>query len=437
MMIGNGGKLLGSALLAVLLLPACAAQDPTPTLQPTPTLAEATPTRTLAEPISPPTPTPTPAEPTATPTPAPPTFEEEWEALKLRAREEGEMALVTGNNSSRGLVPPIREAFGKQFGIEVTIAGGSGGQHMARISAERTAGRYEVDIVIHGRTMMGDRLAPAGFLAPIKDHLFHPDALDPSNWWLDRLWWRQPDGVEPKYSLAFAATGGKNPMNPSYNTDLVTEADIAAINSAWDFLDDKWEGKIIALSPLETGSHGNITNAYSHPELGREWLARFYSRELDVTFVGDVRQIVDSIAGGGHAFSMFERGAQRDILMLADEGLPVAAWTKNLKEGGNVSTASSWNWIGLMDRAPHPNAAKLFLNWWLTEEGQTAYNTLVAGGGQPPSLRDDVPPGVTLPQERRIPGVAYHMSSLDVNLRDRRLEAIEFAQRTFLEGREG
>ena len=89
-----------------------------------------------------------------------------------------------------------------------------------------------------------------------------------------------------------------------------------------------------------------------------------------------------------------------------------------------------------MDRAPHPNAAKLFLNWWLTQEGQTAYNTLT-DGNPPPSLRVDVPVGVTLPQEQRIDGVAYHMSSLDVNLPDLRVEAIEFAQRIFLEEREG
>ena len=86
-----------------------------------------------------------------------------------------------------------------------------------------------------------------------------------------------------------------------------------------------------------------------------------------------------------------------------------------------------------MDRAPHPNAAKLFANWWLTKEAQTAYNTLVTGGGQPPSLREDVPPGVTLPQERREPGVVYIMGSLDTSLPDRTLEAVEFAQRMFLE----
>ena len=88
-----------------------------------------------------------------------------------------------------------------------------------------------------------------------------------------------------------------------------------------------------------------------------------------------------------------------------------------------------------MDRAPHPNAAKLFANWWLTKEGQTAHNTL-SDGEPPASLRDDVPPGKSPPGERRVPGAVYEMSSLDTNLPDRRLEAMEFAQRIFLEGRQ-
>ena len=86
----------------------------------------------------------------------------------------------------------------------------------------------------------------------------------------------------------------------------------------------------------------------------------------------------------------------------------------------------------MMDRAPHPNAAKLFLNWWLTQEGQTAHNTLSASP-VPPSLREDVPLGISEPTERRKPGAVYEMSGLDTNLPDYEAEAREFTQRLFLE----
>ena len=412
-MIRRRGLALGVASFVLLLASACGGSDPTPTP------AEATSTPVSSSPG---------AEP-ATPTAGPPTFEEEWETLKAAAREEGKLVLLVGNRTPLG--PPIREGFGEQFGIEVTLSGASGSQHAPRVAAEREAGKYEVDAVILGRSTVGPRLAEPGFMTPIDDQLFHPDALDLSKWWGNRFWYREPEGVEPKYTIAFAVKALKNPIDPSYNSDLVTEADLADINSVWDFLDDKWRGKIIAMSPLETGASGTITAVYRHPEMGPEWLARFYATAFEVTFVGDVRSIVDSLGKGGHSFSLFDQGASTAFELLLLEGVPVHPWDKNLKEGGVMKTTSP-TWLGMMDRAPHPNAAKLFLNWWLTQEGQTAYHTL-ASTPPPPSLREDVPQGATLDIERRDPGAVYDMSDIDTSLPDLRADAIEFAQRTFLE----
>ena len=138
--------------------------------------------------------------------------------MKAAARAEGKMTLVTGSSASRGLPPVVRGVFGEQFGIDVIINGGSGSQHLNRITAERAGGRYEVDVVIHGRTTMGERLGPAGVLVPIKEQLFHPDAIDPSKWWTNRFYYREPDGVEPKLSVAVAVRALRNPIDPGYNT---------------------------------------------------------------------------------------------------------------------------------------------------------------------------------------------------------------------------
>ena len=404
-MIRKRGMLVGIALFALLLLSACGASDPTPT-----------------SPAAAPT-----VAPTAMPTAGPPTFEEEWEALKVAARAEGKLTILVGNSNPLG--PPIKEEFGGMFGIEVTLSGASGSQHAPRVAAERQAGRYEVDAIILGRSTSGPRRAEPGFLVPIKEQLFHPDAIDPSNWFMEQFWYREPEGTA--YSLAFAAKAQKNPIGPSYNTDLMTEADVAEITSVWDFLDDKWKGQVIALSPLETGASGTVTAVYGHPTMGPEWLAAFYDKDFDVTFVSDVRTIVDSLSLGGHAFSLFDQGTTSVLQLLIPEGLPLAVWEKNLIEGGILKTTSP-TWLGVFDRAPHPNAAKLFVNWWLTKEGQTAYHEL-ASTSPPPSLRDDVPPGVTLELERRDPGAVYDMSDIDTSTPDLRAEAVEFAQRTFLE----
>jgi hypothetical protein len=74
---------------------------------------------------------------------------------------------------------------------------------------------------------------------------------------------------------------------------------------------------------------------------------------------------------------------------------------KNLTAGGGPGT------IGIIDRGPNPNTTKLWINWLLTQEGQTQRH-LLALENPSPSLRNDVTEmGNTLPQERRQEGVQY------------------------------
>ncbi len=54
----------------------------------------------------------------------------------------------------------------------------------------------------------------------------------------------------------------------------------------------------------------------------------------------------------------------------AKQGVPVEIIDiRQLKEGGDVSPASGG--LSIFNRAPHPNAAKVYINWLLSKEGQT------------------------------------------------------------------
>ncbi len=61
--------------------------------------------------------------------------------------------------------------------------------------------------------------------------------------------------------------------------------------------------------------------------------------------------------------------------------------------------------IALINRAPHPSAAKVFINWFLSREGQTAYQKLVGGGRN--SLRTDIPKDDVPPHARIKPDAKY------------------------------
>jgi len=63
--------------------------------------------------------------------------------------------------------------------------------------------------------------------------------------------------------------------------------------------------------------------------------------------------------------------------------------------------------ITLMDRAPHPNAAKVFVNWFLSREGQISLQRSLARAedNAPDSLRVDIPKDDIHPSSRRKEGV--------------------------------
>jgi ABC-type Fe3+ transport system substrate-binding protein len=60
--------------------------------------------------------------------------------------------------------------------------------------------------------------------------------------------------------------------------------------------------------------------------------------------------------------------------------------------------------INLMNKAPHPSAAKLFVNWIASKEGET----LFARAEQAASLRTDVDPTWMMPAQLPRPGRKYY-----------------------------
>ncbi len=67
--------------------------------------------------------------------------------------------------------------------------------------------------------------------------------------------------------------------------------------------------------------------------------------------------------------------------------------------------------IVLINRAPHPNAARLFINWYLSREGQMtwqrAMNTEVLESSD--SMRIDIPKDDVLADFKRQEGVKYRV----------------------------
>lgn len=396
----------GAVLL--LVLGACGSEEPAPT--PTPTAAPA------ATPISAASPTPDAAA----------RFQAEWRALIAAAQEEGELVAALGGSATRAQ-RPIYMHFGEKFGITVVMAGGSGRAAADRLLAERDAGQFTVDILGIGPTTVNTRLIPAGAVADIRLLFIHPDVTDTSLWFGGQHHFSDP---EQQYSFIYGAQVEPGLSLPRFNTDLVSQEDIDSIGSVFDYLDPRWKGRIVSLPPTVAGAGGTWFSAYIHPDIGPDWVRR-YITEMDVNWSQDTRLIVDGIVRGKYAMGFAIGSAGRDIDALGELGMPVMHLTKRLKERDVLSGSGSSNVISVTTNPPHPNAQKLFINWFLSAEGQD-YRVNNSEGDQDMSLRDDIAPGSrTTPEERRVEGRGYLFLEADPVLSAKRGEALEFAQELY------
>src|SRR5262249_52719075 len=192
----------------------------------------------------------------------------------------------------------------------------------------------------------------------------------------------------------FIWTGSPSPLF-SFNTNLARKEDFTALR---DLLDPKWKGKIVSRDPTSAGTGQNTAYFYVHHDLGKEFLRHLYT-EQDVTIIDDARQAAESLALGKYSVYFLQSGT--DVHDLHEQGLPVQDHYGPFNEGARISSGSS---LSIFNHAAHPNAAKLFINWWLSKEGQMVVQK---ADPEDQSLRSDIPNDDIKPQNRRQPDVEY------------------------------
>ena len=315
-----------------------------------------------------------------------------WEQLVKAAKKEGQLTIYGATVLGRGR-PTLDYYFTKAYpGIKVNKTYGRSRQILSRILTERRAGRYIPDVVIGGTTSALLGLKPAGALAPLKPVLLLPEVLDASSWLYNRLWWA--DANKPYTTLMFQ---GYVQSTAYANTKLVK---VDTIKSYLDLLDPKWKGKMVSTDIRRPGPGGvSARFIYKHPDLGPKYLQRLFG-EMDITLSSNQRQMVDWLGNGRYAIALFL--SPTEVAAGKKQGLPVATVpAENFSEGAPIAPGGGA--VSVMDRARHPNAATLFVNWLLSKEGQIRWQeTQVL-----PSLRVDISKKGLFPQDVPKSGVKY------------------------------
>ncbi len=316
----------------------------------------------------------------------------EWEQTLAAAKKEGEISFYGSQGYEK-----VFDLFQKKYSeIKVnSVTNLRGSEHGQRVMTERRAGKYLVDLFINGVVTPIQVYLKANILEPIRPALILPEVVDESKWWESKHHYADPEG---KYVFVFQGNvhGGEN----AYNTKLVNPKDI---KSYWDFLDPKWKGKIVAydVSRVSTVAH-SLRFLYNHPDLGPEFVKRFFS-EMDITYSRDERQMIDWLGAGKFQLAFFVT----DVEDAAKQGLPVKFFEPGqFKEGAFVGPSQGG--VSLFKNAPHPNAAKVAINWLLSQEGQSAYQNVFAQlHDVRQSMREDISKEVIPAAYRRLKGVKY------------------------------
>ena len=191
-----------------------------------------------------------------------------------------------------------------------------------------------------------------------------------------------------------------------YNTELVKPA---SLKSYWDLLKPEWKGKLVALEPGRS-VQGFLRFLYHNPKLGPNFLRRLLGK-AGLTYSRSGRQVVDWLGAGKFAIALFISPSRSGLVTAKSQGLPVDWFLpQHFKDG--VPITGGPNNVSLVNRAPHPNAARLFINWFLSREGQTVAQKVggVEGGTRGvgvDSLRIDIPKDDVPKAYRRLEGVKY------------------------------
>jgi iron(III) transport system substrate-binding protein len=228
--------------------------------------------------------------------------------------------------------------------------------------------------------------------------LILPDVTDATKWWEGKQKYADKEG---QYIFVYEGNVSAG-AGASYNSQLL---DPREYKSYWDFLNPKLKGKILSTDIRKVRGAGIPWQfLYYSSDLGPKYLRRLFG-EMDVTLTADLRQAVDWLSTGKFAVGMPIQGGT--VYKAKNQGLPVDEFSPyHFKEGVNLSSA--FGSIALMNRAPHPNAAKVFINWLLSRDGQALFQkTISVPGDARNSRRVDVPKDHIPADEQRRDKMSY------------------------------
>jgi len=273
-----------------------------------------------------------------------------WQALIAAARQEGKLVLASSPTPETRRKLPA--AFKERFGIEVEYLGGRSSDLQTRLRGERSSGVYTVDVIVGGADTSAS-MYREGWFAPIRPLLVVPEVQDPTVFRNNRLPFLDPD-EQTMFELETSVSGAW-----VVNPELVSESELRTLD---DLLNPKWKGKISVEDPTVPGQGQNAA-VYVYLRKGEDFFTRLFV-DQQPAISRDDRQMQDWLARGTYPISLGL--SPTDVDAMLEQGLPAQIVVPPDAVG---YVLGGFSIMATFDTVPHPNAAKLFVNWMASPEG--------------------------------------------------------------------
>ena len=308
-----------------------------------------------------------------------------WDDMVAAAKKEGKVTIFAAPDpDSRTKIPPL---FKQRFGIDVEYVTFDASRLGARMESERAANQYLWDVVVTGADTVYGLFVAREWLDPLKPALLMPEVADTSKWKGGKLWFRDAKG---ELVLQIFNTVS---MPVTINTQFVQPKDLATADA---LLDPKWKGKISAFDPSVNGT-GLASGSALYVNKGQEFVTKLYKEQVGA-LTRDYQQAPEWLAHGTYPIGIAVGPNYMERYKKA--GLNFAEPEFSDSPG---SVSAGFGLINLINKAPHPNAARVFANWMASKEALTVYGETQ---GQVPT-RNDVDPTWALPTQLPKDGVNY------------------------------
>ncbi len=265
------------------------------------------------------------------------------QALIDAAKKEGAVNWYTSQIINQ-FVLPAKAAFEKKYGINISYIRADANDLVLRITTEARAGRIEADVFDGTATAPGlKRENLALKWTPADAARLGKDYIDPDGYWV----------ATNLYVLT-----------PGFNTELVKKG--TEPRTFQDLLDPKWKGRMAwASAPNSSSAPGFIGLVLR--EMGQD-KGMAYLRELSKQNIAGLnvaaRQVLDQVIAGEYAVAL--QIFNHHTVISAAQKAP-SDWIPMNPAMAVLSVA------GVMKDAPHPNAAKLLIEFLVSEEGQKVF----------------------------------------------------------------